>query len=726
MPERLEPKRPSQALRGAALASRRAIALAASLSALGAVVSLARTGAAEEVSQTVRGVLVDRRYRFCHEDDYPLAPDEHEWCPIVGETSSACPSLPKACKLPPVERMASVHRGFQRRTPHRVRPGEEPAARPDQDDSRQRPPDCQMPDLSSLSDAARVVLFGMLAATVALVARLLYKNLVRTRAAAEPEVQPPDEAPEEHAPVPRGPVETDVERLLSRARAEAARGDYAHAVDHAYAALLRRLDGDGLIEIHTSRTNGDYVRALGERAELRSVVRGIVRDVEDVQFGSTPPSDAVFRSVLERVLPIASRAAAFMVLLLGLGAVLSCGDGEESGYGDTSPSGMLALIDVMGKHGVKLRRRAEPLEKLDQQEAILVLPDASLDEATWKHVLSWVEEKGGTLIVAGATTMPAEVEQRIAGDSETATTLEIPGSLRWVGHPRVSLPPGRRILPAMSPDGGSPPDAAVWGNAVLRRGESVVVTERELGDGHIVVVADERLFTNIALTAADDAAFVLSLLFRSAFVPDRVVELCDAWTGAGAKTPLDSLHQAKLTPFLVQLFVLMALLFLWKGRAFAALRDPPAEARRAFVDHARALGLAYQRARASRHVTGLYAVWALERLRERVHRSGRQGLIPLAEAIAARTGRPEADVMRVLVEAVGARDEAAPPSSFRPPSLRRPAGKPGDTAGSDLELMRELMSFLAATGSSRRARRGEAPATPEGPRAPHETPEPRP
>ena len=127
--------------------------------------------------------------------------------------------------------------------------------------------------------------------------------------------------------------------------------------------------------------------------------------------------------------------------------------------------------------------------------------------------------------------------------------------------------------------------------------------------------------------------------------------------------------------------MLLALLFLWKGRAFARLRDPPAEARRAFADHARALGLAYARARASRHVTGLYAVWALERLRERVHRAGRQGLIPLAEAIAARTGRPEAEVMSVLVEAAGARDEAAPPSSVPRRGGRR--GSPGPARGRD-------------------------------------------
>jgi hypothetical protein len=360
-----------------------------------------------------------------------------------------------------------------------------------------------------------------------------------------------------------------------------------------------------------------------------------------------------------------------------------------------------------------VRRRSEPLEQLDQPLALVLLPDVSVDASTWKHLLGWVEEKGGVLILAGFTMLPGEVEQRVAYDTETGTRLDPAPGVHWVGHPRVSLPPGWKIV-AAAPDGGSPSGVEVSRTAVLRRDDSVVVTEREVGDGRIVMIADERLLTNAALTVDDDATFLLSLLYRSAFEPDRSVEVCDAWTGAGAKTPLDSISRANLTPFLIQLMVLLALLFLWKGRAFARLRDPPAEARRAFADHARALGLAYRRAKATRHVVGLYAVWALERLRERVHGSGRQGLIPLAEAIAARTGRPLADVMRVLVDAAGARDEAAPPSSFRPASSRTRAPKRADDAETELALMRELTSFLAATGRARPTEvKNPSPESPE-------------
>jgi hypothetical protein len=667
------------------------------LLALGAGAGDAR---AETVEGSVREILRDGRYRFCHEDDYPLTPDEHAWCPIVGDTSALCPSLPKACKLPAVEGKMALRFGRWRGggNVHGKRagrtPGEGHAERAPVEDLRRRPePETRLtvPDLSGL---AQVVLILLLVAFVVVVGRAIAQNLLRERGGekSKEDEAPPPEVPEGGPTGPRGPVETDVDRLLSRARAAAERGDYARAVDDAYAALLRRLDGDGIIEIHPSRTNGDYVRSLRDRPDLGGPVREVVREVEDVQFGATPATEPVFRAVLARVLPLVGKAIGLVVAFIGLSAALSCAPhgGGDPGGGDTSPSGTQAIIDVMARQGLKIRRRNEPLVEVSRPLALVVLPDAILDEEAWKHLLAWVNDKGGRLILAGTTGLPAEIQQRIVVDAETVTHLE--PSVDWVAQEAISLPPGSAVAQADGKD--------VEG-VVLHRAASPVLTERTFGEGRIVLVADERLFTNAALTPDDDASFLLGLLLRSAPAPEREIELVDGLTGAGARTPLESLQQARLTPFVIQLFVLMALLFLWKGRAFARLREPAAQVRRAFADHARALGLSYQRARASHHVTGLYAVWALDRLRERVHRGGRQGLIPLAEAIAARTGRPEGEIMSVLVEAVSARDEAAPPSSFRPSGRRpgAPAQRPKESPESDLALMRELMSFLAATGS---------------------------
>ncbi|WP_441288366.1 DUF4350 domain-containing protein [Sorangium sp. KYC3313] len=678
--------------------SRRA-RLVAALFALSAGAPLARDARAEDVEEnvygSVRDALEDDRYRFCHEADYPLTPDEHAWCPIIAGSSDVCPELPAACKLPPVElsRSAAPGRGG-RGASGKHRAGGAPVDRGPSEDDRRRPWPEMRVDLSGMSFFASVLFIGLLVVFFGGVIHALLKNLLRDRA-------PADEAKEERAPA-RGPtpedtakreVETDVQRLLARARSHAARGDHARAIDDAYAALLRRLDGDGLIEIHPSRTNGDYVRSLRERPDLRGAMRSIVRDVEGVQFGVTPPSEPIFRAVMDRVVPLVSRALALALVAFGLSAALSCtphGGGDEGG-GDRSPSGTQAVLEVLEEQGFKARRRGEALTAPDRALALVVLPGAAIDDATWKDLFAWVSDEGGTLFLAGLPRLPDEVELglRVAQDAETSTAL----AADWSRGLRASLPPGKRLVDAA----GDEPEELY----MITRGESFSTAGvvRRLGQGKVIVVADDRLVSNVSLAAPDNAKLFLDLLRFAPYATE--VELVDEWTGVGAETPFAAVRDANLWPVIAQLFLLLALLYLWKGSAFARLRDPPAAGRRAFADHARALGLAYRRARASRHAAGLYASWALDRLRERVHRSGRRGLIPLAEAIAARTGRPEAEVMRVLVEASGARDDAAPASSLRAPESARgarPSPRSRDGAAADLELVRELQGFLDATG----------------------------
>src|SRR5262249_16896269 len=158
------------------------------------------------------------------------------------------------------------------------------------------------------------------------------------------------------------------------------------------------------------------------------------RDVESVQFGATVPTDSVFRSVLSRVLPLVSRGLGVILFCFGLSAALSCSpDGPgELGRGDLSPSGTQAVIDVMGRHGLKIRRRSEPFSKLDRPLALVLLPEAQLDADAWKHVLAWVKDKGGTLVIAGMTTLPEEIQQRIVDDAEQATAVKVASGVHWV------------------------------------------------------------------------------------------------------------------------------------------------------------------------------------------------------------------------------------------------------------------------------------------------------
>ena len=162
------------------------------------------------------------------------------------------------------------------------------------------------------------------------------------------------------------------------------------------------------------------------------------------------------------------------------------------------------------------------------------------------------------------------------------------------------------------------------------------------------------------------------------------VEFVDATTGAGAQSPFDSVGNAKLGGLFLQMLLFLALLYAAVGVPFARLRDPTRRRRRAFAEHVRTLGQRYAQARAARYVASLYSSWALDRLRERLQPGAARGLHPLAEAIAARTGRDEGQIMQILVQAH---------------ELREP-GVGGRGGASELELMRQLATVLDETGGA--------------------------
>jgi len=219
--------------------------------------------------------------------------------------------------------------------------------------------------------------------------------------------------------------------------------------------------------------------------------------------------------------------------------------------------------------------------------------------------------------------------------------------------------------------------------------------------------ADHELFKNLALPFGDNALFLARLLGESR----GPVELVDRLSGKGSATPLESIRNAELAPFALQALAFVALFLLWKGAAFGTLRDLRARGRRAFAEHARALGILYFRARASQHVLATYAAWAMDRLRARS--ATKTGLSTLASSVAARTGLPEGQVMRVLVEAQAARDEIGPPS-FRAPESGRAKSDP--TTRTEFALMHELAAFVAAFGGrGPRDRGGHHRASPPSP-----------
>lgn len=643
-------------------------------------------------------VLEDDSYRFCHEEDYPLYPDERAWCDLVGDTNHRCPDLPDACKN---DKTPKAGRGrWELDLDDGDGDGKSPTGDGDGDGKRAGPPDgdrreakperadVELP--TGLGALAQVVFFLVVALGIGLLIYVIAKNLIKDKDKGEREKPDENLAVPEEEPVYQGPVETDVDRLLRMARDAAARGDFEQAIELAYAALLRRLDGDGAIDIHHSRTNGDYVRRLVD-PHTRMQVRDVVRDVERVQFGTIIPDAGLFQSLLARIGPLIGRALTLLLLLavpLANGSCKRVQDEAETtrpkARGSRDPSGSGAVVALLNAEGADARYRMTSLDQIsDDVTALVILPDGG-PAGNYDAVLAWVR-KGGRLIIAGGA-VPAEFDLGYVRSTSEATELYAGAAYRYLYDTHYIATP-----PEFALDIGDAPRF----RPMLMRDDEVYAAQRAVDRGEVVVLADAQLFKNIALTVHDNGEFVSELL-----ASEEHIEFADRWTGAGASTPLESVHEARLTPIIAQLLLLLALLFLWKGRAFGTLKDPPKASRRSFGDHVRALGTQYARAGAGGYALGLYANWAIEKLRERMPRGSRRSMSALAEAIAVRTGRDERDVLRVLVEAQSAGEFSLPPS-FRPASSPDGNAIPLSRPSEDIEIMRKLDTLLAQTSRGR-------------------------
>jgi hypothetical protein len=577
---------------------------------------------AKPVPVMVREVLGDKRFEFCHDPHYPLTADEAKMCPFIVSSDTACPAFADACK-----------------------PGTGATRRP-----APKKLEVSLPDLGGLP---RFLLMAALVFAVALVAYLIFRNL-------RPGEKKPDLPGEEEepAPVPQVTaameVETDVERLLGRARAAAAAGDYGRAIIDLHAALLRRLEGAGLVAVHPSRTNGDYVRAVaGAKPALAPPVRSIVTDVERVQYGDGTASSELFQTLLARVQLVTLDKLLTLVLVGGL--LLGAGSCQpDRGGWEYSPSGRAGVRELLQRAGRQIKERLIPVAKLknDETDAVVVLPGAELTDADWATLHTWVGEHGGTLVLAG---LPEKFPGWVGGkkpDERLGPALNVVGTRAFEkqhGPVNLPLPPS----PMLQLDSDYRP--------LLMRGTAtshIYAAQRAYQEGTIVALADDRLFTNGALPFGDNARALILLLSAT-----TRVELVGELTGFVSPNPVASVARSQLLPFMIQLLGLAALFFLFRGVAFGRLREPPPPARRSFVEHVVAVGEQYARARAARHVLASYGHWVIERLRERVALPAGSGLIALADSVAVRTGKPAGEVMRLLMEAREIPAPAAPGSA---------------------------------------------------------------
>ncbi len=745
------------------------------------------------VRRELADIFEDPGYTYCHDEGVALFPLEREYCELVESKNPVCPALPKVCKNEPELKAAEgmpqgrlrlgrdgkdygpkgkdgekdyadyakdqgygkggaddksgndgkggrdksgKDRDTKDATKEKDAPKEDTAK--DKPEPKEPPPEPKTISLPGwVAWIFRVLFYVLVAVVLGFIGYFIYKNLIKGR--GENDDAAGDEKPElppEEALVPRGPIETDVDRLLAKARAMAQAGKYEEAIDAAYAALLRRLEGDGLIDLHPSRTNGDYVRAIRDRQELKQALRHIANDVERVQFGDSEASPTLFESIYARVLPLVGRTAALLALLLGATHVSSCdarppeptvlAAAGRPHVGGSSPAGLSAIVRLLEKHDKTVTvRRPRDDERLPSETAIVILPGTPLSDAQWNDLWRWSQEDGGTLVIAGYR----EVLLREGVNFEFTTTnspVSVPPEATFYsGRDLVLKLPHLASLSLSTPKTAKPGSPRANVQPILTRADRkiyAVSIERRYDGGRAYAFADDRLFGNLALPLGDNAAFLVEFFSTlpkdvefwdepqgklAGGSSDRTLrpgeEPSGSSSGGGADNPLESVANAKLLPIILQLLALVLLYLLYRGTRFGTPREPKETSRRAYSDHSRALGMTYARAGANRHATALFSVWALDRLRERFLKGGRKGLTPLAEAISASTGRPLSEVMTVLVEATGARDEVAPPSSFRNPDAHAAHPSPLDPKR-PFWVMEQLDRYLQIKSNPKRGK----------------------
>ncbi len=645
------------------------------LSALLLSLTLADDGFDASSSEApAHAVLENPRYAFCHDDAYPLIEAEEVWCPLVERYEPThCPGLARACQGPRAVEVGSgrlsTRKAVEKDEGKKERGnGDGPTRSRAERSPSSESEEIELPQLGGLAQLLFWIIIGV---AIVLVVAAIVRNVVR-HDRPEPDGDPDDshdagEDPQARAAATRV-METDVDRLLALAQRAAEQGAYGEAVDFTHAALLRRLDHEGLIRLHASRTNGEYIRELGANATLHQPVRDALRRIDRAQFGPGEPLRTTYDDIRARVTGIVKTVGPMALLVLAaFGTTLACEAPESTRYPwATSPSGTDALFEVLRGEGMKASYRTESLASLEpgntyDDPVIVMLTGASASAEEWEALQAWVRA-GGQLVLAGSE-LPPWVDTRYVWKPDPE-----PGALEY-DVPFAITPPGEAIVVPPGQWSG----LSVVGNHYI--------TGFEVGFGGVTVLADDLLFTNAALSFEGNPEAVVILL--QSFDADEV-QFVDAWASVGSDSPADSISHAHLTAAIVQLLVLILALYLWRGARFGRGRDPVRQSRRAFVQHAVAMGRQYEKARAATFAAGLFSTWVLERLRNRFSSAATAGLLGLAQQVARVSGRDETDVMRLLVAAHGAIESRLSPGG----------------SGEDLALIRDLGRLMRDIGET--------------------------
>ena len=426
----------------------------------------------------------------------------------------------------------------------------------------------------------------------------------------------------------------EAREILGRAETAESTGALGEAIALYLAAALRALDERGHIALARHRTNGEYVRACQDAA-LRRPLAEMTLAADAIEFGGRAPDPDRARAVGDRARALL-RALSFLTVLAALPGLACAGRGGTKRAVD-DPAGLEVFREIARGEGYAVQGLGGsiatlPIPKEGEKTFLLVL-DASrvqLSDDASSRLLRWVGAGGSLLLLGEPARWPKALGAKPRATGSRDVTVQVddgevfhdvtvrvsqPGALTWPGAEAIAVA------------GGEPFAARV-----------------ALDRGVIVGLARPDPFTNVGLSqeGAGDVAMALVEQARPVDGTEiRVARPEDGVTPPG--NPLSALSRAGLSVGLVHAVPFLALLFLHAGIRHARARPAPEPTRRAFVEHVRATGAFYMKARAHEHAVHEYAKHAREVLRARAPRDA-----TLAQYVAWRANVPEREVTRLL------------------------------------------------------------------------------
>ncbi len=570
-----------------------------------------------KLQQSLEGAYAPGQLPFCHDTSYRLKYSERWLCSLSEAEQQRCPAFKKLCAT---------------------------SLQPDEPESSSG---VRFP--SFLGAIAELMFWALIAGLVIALLIAIKRMIVSRRDAAQVAAERNSLQPEATAaPAVVQSGDTDVTRLLEKARRAADRGELGVAIDAAHAAAVQGLAAAGRVEVDRDRTNGDYVRDLRPDPPVQQQFKALVRHVEVAQFGGLAPSRSTFEQVLDQVLALLRRLAVLTLLLLAASALGGCGGGEGGKAPEReelSPHGLYTLRRLLSEQGNKVHLRVAPLTKIGEDVGLVVVYDTELEEVQREGLLQWVRAGGSAAVIGDEAALENAAELQVRRSScghqvQRGPTQE-QSSLKVVvlGDASLALTPKAESTVSHRVDatcGGKPYAATAY-----------------IDEGSITFLPERELVSNASLSVGDNARLVAEQLSGA----DGSIELVGPWTGDGSQSPVQSIKAAGLLPVVLQLLGLAALLALRQGTSFGKRRDVTARLRRAFADHVRAVAATYARASAGRLVSGSYGLLLIDQLRERVCPGQKPTLLQLSAAVARRVRRPETEIVTLLVEAKSAFDE---------------------------------------------------------------------